>query len=96
MLFSLLAIAAGHYDRPRDSANVTALRAHLLTGMDSFVPPSTDGKMGIEIGIQYRFFKVIRVDMASGQLVLKVWRRMRWVDPRLSWNPDEWGGVTQV
>ena len=57
--------------------------------------------MGIEIGIQYRFFKVIRVDiiyiyMASGQLVLKVWRRMRWVDPRLSWNPDEWGGVTQV
>ena len=93
---SLIALVACHYDRPRSSANVTALRAALLNGLDQYVPPSTDGQTGVEIGIQYRFFKVIRVDMASGQLVLKVWRRMRWKDERLSWDPNMWGGLTQV
>ena len=72
----LLALVSAHYDVPRSSAAVQRLREHLLTGLDSFVPPDTDGTTGIQIGIQYRFFKVISVDLASGKLVTKIWRRM--------------------
>ena len=92
----LLALVSAHYTTPRNSTWVQKLREHLLTGADSFVPPDTDGIQGIEIGIQYRFFKVIKVDLASGQLVLKIWRRMRWTDPRLSWDPADWDNITQV
>jgi hypothetical protein len=92
----LLALVSAHYDVPRSSAAVQRLREHLLTGLDSFVPPDTDGTTGIQIGIQYRFFKVISVDLASGKLVTKIWRRMRWADHRLLWDPAEWDNVTQV
>ena len=92
----VLALVSAHYDIPRSAATVQRLREHLLIGKDSFVPPDTDGTTGIEIGIQYRFFKVIKVDLASGQLVTKVWRRMRWMDHRLSWDPADWDNVTQV
>ena len=92
----LLALVSAHYDVPRSAATVQRLREHLLTGADSFVPPDTDGINGIQIGIQYRFFKVIKVDLASGQLVTKIWRRMRWADHRLSWDPADWDNVTQV
>ena len=92
----VLALVSAHYDIPRSAATVQRLREHLLKKGDSFVPPDTDGTTGIEIGIQYRFFKVIKVDLASGQLVTKIWRRMRWMDHRLSWDPADWDNVTQV
>ena len=27
---------------------------------------------------------------------LKIWMRMNWVDQRLSWNPDDYGGIEQI
>ena len=97
MVAALVALVVfAHYDVPRNAKSVQQLREHLLTGKDSFVPPSTDGKTGIQIGVQYRFFKVIKVDLASGQLLLKVWRRMSWADHRFIWDPADWDNITQV
>jgi hypothetical protein len=97
LLATIFAMArSSRYAHPRNASVVSSLRQHLLKGLDSFVPPSTDGVHGTTIGVQYRFFKVIKVDMAQGQLVLKVWRRMRWRDDRLRWDPAEWSGITQV
>ena len=68
------------------------LRVALLSELDPHVPPST-GVHGVRISVQFRIFKVIKVDIASGELSLKIWRRSVWYDPRLKWDPDEWGGI---
>ena len=62
---------------------------------DPMVPPST-GEHGIRVSVQYRIFKVIKVDIGSGELSLKIWRRSVWYDPRLQWDPKEWGGITNL
>jgi hypothetical protein len=48
------------------------------------------------VALQLRFFKVESVLAADGRMTLKVWMRTSWTDERLRWNPDEWGGVTQL
>ena len=77
----------------RVSNQYNLLRQHLLNDLDSAVPPSTDGIHGITIGLQLRIFKVIDVNLATGRLVLKIWRRMQWYDDRLRYNLSEWPGV---
>ena len=89
-------LVSGHFARPRNASTVKALRQHLLNDFDSYVPPSTDGVHGVQIGIQYKIFKVLKVDVSSGELQLKVWRRSRWRDERLAWDPDAWEGITQI
>ena len=70
---------------------VNSLRRHLLTDLDPKVAPSTpDG--GLVTKVQFRIFKVISVDVSSGALVLKVWRRVRWFDERLALG---WHGTPQ-
>ena len=80
----------------KNATIIDALRRQLLSDLDPKVPPTTiDGK-GLQVKVQFRIFKVIQVNVASGQLVLKVWRRMRWFDDRLAWNPEEHGGTSTV
>jgi hypothetical protein len=74
---------------------VNSLRRHLLTDLDPKVAPSTpDG--GLVTKVQFRIFKVISVDVSSGALVLKVWRRVRWFDERLAWDPAKFEGLRTV
>ena len=41
----------------------------------------------LQVWVQFRIFKVLSVDLRSGRLQFKVWRRVRWFDDRLAWNP---------
>ena len=80
-------------------ANVTALRKHLLADryLDSFVPPEpTDDGQGSVVSLQLQVFKIVNIDMTTATMRLKVWRRMRWNDPRLAWNQTDWGGVWEL
>lgn len=70
------------------------LRTTLLSHLDPNVPPYTDGVSGVSVAMQLRIFKVLKVDTASGELQLKLWRRMVWFDLRLSWDPDSYAGQT--
>ena len=46
--------------------------------------------------MQINFFKAQGLDDSTGQMRLKVWVRMGWIDQRLSWNPAEYGNISQV
>jgi len=74
---------------------VNSLRRHLLTDLDPKVAPSTPNG-GLVTKVQFRIFKVISVDVSSGALVLKVWRRVRWFDERLAWDPANFEGLRTV
>lgn len=78
-------------------------RAHF----DHFVPPTSNRSQtagvagyysasGTNVYVGIRFFKVESVAPAEGQMRLKVWVRMQWVDERLAWSPASYGGVSSV
>ncbi|CAE7416921.1 nAChRalpha1 [Symbiodinium sp. CCMP2592] len=77
------------------------LRRDLLKGYDRVVPPASDrlahySGAGTEVEMQINFFKAQGLDDSTGQMRLKVWVRMGWIDQRLSWNPAEYGNISQV
>ncbi|CAK9113986.1 Acetylcholine receptor subunit alpha-type acr-16 [Durusdinium trenchii] len=79
----------------------TQLREHLKDGLDQLVPPKSDravnySKAGTDVSMSIRFFKVQGVDASAGQMRLKVWVRLQWIDQRLSWDPAAFGNVSQV
>eukprot|EP00966_Prymnesium_polylepis_P315062 7280129-Prymnesium_polylepis.1 len=95
LLLNRLTRAASSGDRT-EFQYATDLRIQLLTPSDSGVPPTTRRGETVQVGLQVRFFKVLGVDISSGVLTLKVWRRMTWIDSRLSWNESEHGGITSL
>lgn len=83
------------------TTQATRLREDLLRGYDKIVPPPSQravnySQAGTEVALSIRFFKVISVKVAEGQMQLKVWMRTRWTDERLSWDPHSYGNVTMV
>ena len=77
------------------------LRRDLLKDYDRVVPPESDrlahySGAGTEVEMQINFFKAQGLDDSTGQMRLKVWVRMGWIDQRLSWNPAEYGNISQV
>ena len=87
----------GHY-----AAQMSALRARLLYHYDPKVPPSSSkagsagGDAAVNVGLQIRLYKLQKVDIAEAHLSMKVWWRMTWRDPRLSWTPSEYGNITEI
>ena len=71
-----------------NASDVARLRRDLLQDLDPRVPPAPGSDGGIKVGVQLRIFKVLNVDIAAGVLTLMIWRRSKWQDPRLVWNPD--------
>ena len=86
--FLILAVAAGEASSgeaatgPFLFSEVKRLKDNLLPNMDSLVPPG----FGTEVKIQLEVFKIDQVDIARGQLKLKVWLCYGWKDHRLSWR----------
>ena len=85
------------------SAYATLLQAHLLgnTSYNPKVPPTsiritTDSQAGTDVKVQLRIFKIESLDQSAGQLKLKVWLRFWWHDLRLSWDPADFGGITET
>ena len=86
------------------TVDATRLRQDLLHGPDIYdrlAPPTSDrtvnySKAGTDVAFSIRFFKVQAVDASKGHMRLKVWVRFQWVDQRLSWNPADYGNITEI
>jgi len=68
------------------------LRHDLLDGYDPLVPPTA----GADVLVNLRVFKVVGVSAASSHMLLKVWFRQSWTDPRLVWSPGDYDNVTSA
>mmetsp|Transcript_16775 Transcript_16775/g.49715 ORF Transcript_16775/g.49715 Transcript_16775/m.49715 type:complete len:361 (-) Transcript_16775:189-1271(-) len=68
------------------------LRHDLLDGYDPLVPPTA----GADVLVNLRVFKVVGVSASSSHMLLKVWFRQSWTDPRLVWSPGDYDNVTSA
>ena len=83
-------LGIGSAGAQQNASTMKALRERLLgetSEMDPDVPPSTNSSQGTQVWVQFRVFKVLKVDLQSGRLRFKAWRRTRWFDDRLKWDP---------
>jgi len=48
----------------------------------------------VEVGINY--YRILSVDVTMSIADIYVWFHEKWYDPRLTWNPDDYGGVEQT
>ena len=83
-------LGIGSAGAQQNASAMKALREKLLgkkSDMDPRVPPSTSPGQDNKVWVQFRIFKVLGVDLQSGRLRFKAWRRMRWFDDRLAWDP---------
>ena len=81
--------------------HATALSDHLLSDYDSRVPPPSNrsvgySEAGTDVGVELLFYKIESLAISNGLMKLKCWLRLKWTDERLSWDPSEWGNLTQV
>ena len=51
---------------------------------------------GLHVGVNINFHKTLNIDPKAGNLDLLVWYRLQWDDPRLTWDPKDYGGLTTV
>lgn len=82
----------------------TLLRKHLLSNYDRFAYPweyawfaqSEGNYTGVPVEFSINFHRVFSVDIINSVLDLVVWMRIEWVDPRLTWRPEEYGNLTKT
>ena len=77
------------------------VREDRLSHYDKVAAPTAErschaSAAGTDVEIQIRLFKLMKVAASDGAMQLKVWWRMQWTDERLSWDPEAFGGVTEV
>ena len=81
------------------SQNVSALRAALMNGYDRFeLPPVVDEnpERGVRVNLQLALNQLTSIDVSQQTIEIYAWWRHNWVDPRLAWRPEDWGGVSEL
>ena len=61
-------------------------------------PRDTDqyAQTGTDVYVSIRAYKFQDIDITQGTMQLKTWLRMWWSDPRLAWDPAEYGGLDKT
>ena len=76
---------------------ISRLKADLLQTYDPHTfPVKSLREPTVEVTIQVAVLGVTEVDPIQGVWTASIWLRAKWTDQFLSWNPTEWGGVTEV
>jgi len=53
-------------------------------------------RKGLPVEFGVNFFKVFKIDVTESTADLVAWARIRWIDPRLTWDPNFFGGLTET
>ena len=77
--------------------NETLLKQALLNGYDMTVqPPRFGSERGALVSVQLAMQQFQKLDTTNQEIRFFSWWRHSWTDPRLAWNPDHWGGITEL
>ncbi|KAK3102534.1 hypothetical protein FSP39_012029 [Pinctada imbricata] len=74
--------------------DAAALKTILLTGYDTSIRPYYDKRLNISVG--FFVFSIQDLDEKSGTLTCVGGPYFNWDDPRLTWNPTDYGDLTSI
>lgn len=57
-------------------------------------PSGVNNRLVVRLGL--RFSQIIKVDEKNQVLTTNAWLKQEWYDLRLTWNPDDFGGETEL
>lgn len=63
---------------------------------DPAVRPATDPGAPVDVIVDSIDATVIDLDEKTGVLTTELWLLQTWTDPQLSWNPDNFDGLTEI
>ena len=74
-----------------------ALKAKLLEHyVKEIAPPRFGTERGVRVAVQLSLSQLSDVNVARQEVEFYAWWRHSWRDPRLQWDPDDWGGVAEL
>ncbi|KAH8081598.1 neuronal acetylcholine receptor subunit alpha-10 [Aureococcus anophagefferens] len=59
-------------------------------------PPRFGTERGVRVAVQLSLSQLSDVNVARQEVEFYSWWRHSWRDPRLQWDPDDWGGVAEL
>merc|ERR1712165_11969 len=72
------------------------LYSNLLANYDRLIRPVANSSDRLTVHMRLKLSQVIGVDMRRQILTTNVWVEQEWADYKLSWNPDDYGGVKHL
>jgi hypothetical protein len=78
-------------------SNIARLKQHLLAEYDPTVRPiASAADATIDVNVGMAVLQVTEVNAATGSVTLNIWLRVSWHDKYLTWDPADWGGITEL
>ncbi|XP_047935853.1 neuronal acetylcholine receptor subunit beta-3 isoform X2 [Anser cygnoides] len=76
--------------------NEDALLRHLFQGYQKWVRPVQNSNDTIKVLFGLKISQLVDVDEKNQLMTTNVWLKQEWIDHKLSWNPEEYGGITAI
>ncbi|XP_061873817.1 neuronal acetylcholine receptor subunit beta-3 isoform X2 [Colius striatus] len=76
--------------------NEDALLKHLFEGYQKWVRPVENSNNTIKVLFGLKISQLVDVDEKNQLMTTNVWLKQEWIDHKLSWNPEEYGGITAI
>ncbi|XP_074787719.1 neuronal acetylcholine receptor subunit beta-3 isoform X4 [Athene noctua] len=76
--------------------NEDALLKHLFQGYQKWVRPVENSSDTIKVLFGLKISQLVDVDEKNQLMTTNVWLKQEWIDYKLSWNPEEYGGITAI
>ncbi|CAB1327058.1 unnamed protein product [Coregonus sp. 'balchen'] len=73
-----------------------ALLRNLFRGYQKWVRPVMHANDTITVRFGLKISQLVDVDEKNQLMTTNVWLWQEWVDVKLQWNPDEYGGITSI
>ncbi|XP_025934473.1 neuronal acetylcholine receptor subunit beta-3 [Apteryx rowi] len=73
-----------------------ALLKHLFRGYQKWVRPVENSNDTIRVLFGLKISQLVDVDEKNQLMTTNVWLKQEWTDHKLSWNPEEYSGITAI
>ncbi|KAM9069130.1 neuronal acetylcholine receptor subunit beta-3 isoform 3-T3 [Sarcophilus harrisii] len=73
-----------------------ALLRNLFQGYQKWVRPVLNANDTIKVYFGLKISQLVDVDEKNQLMTTNVWLKQEWIDHKLRWNPDEYGGISSI
>uniref|UniRef100_A0A8D2IRH3 Cholinergic receptor nicotinic beta 3 subunit n=2 Tax=Varanus komodoensis TaxID=61221 RepID=A0A8D2IRH3_VARKO len=76
--------------------NEDALLRHLFQGYQKWIRPVKHSNDTIKVYFGLKLSQIVDVDEKNQLMTTNVWLKQEWIDHKLCWNPEDYGGITAI